>query len=127
MTEAFTAIAHDIWHVRTVGVVSLHMQPLASERGGSGVAVIDAFVQSLGFSPLDDAWIAISREQAEMLALRVIANDLTYGAALTDLDTASDLAARFIACFADHARCYTNGTWYEADTATSRSVRRGAL
>jgi hypothetical protein len=126
MTEAFTAIAQEILQVRTTGEVSLHVQPLASQASDSDIAMIDAFVQSRSFSPLEDAWIAISREQAEMLVLRIIACDLAYGVALTDLDTASHLAAGFIACFADNARWYTNGTWHKADTTISQSVTQGA-
>src|SRR3712207_3493336 len=109
MTEAFTTIAQAIHQVRTAGVVSLHLQLLTPKTTDSDIAVVDDFVQQLGFNPLDRAWIAISREQAEMLVLRVIASDLAYGAALTDPGTASDLAAGFIACFAGNARFYTNG------------------
>jgi hypothetical protein len=107
-------------------VVSLHLQPYSYATRNNDIPIIDAFVQQLGFRALNDAWIAITRQQAEALIRRVIGYDLAYGAALTDLDTASDLAGRFIGCFGDQARCYTNGTWHEADTAISQSVIRGA-
>jgi hypothetical protein len=126
MTHVFTALTQDILRVRTAGTVSLHLRPLSHATSSSDVVVIDAFIREYGFNPLNDAWLAISREQAEMLVLYIIACDLSYRSELTDLDTASRLAERFMACFTDDVRCYTNGTWYEADTALNATVTRGA-
>jgi hypothetical protein len=86
---------------------------------------VDAFVSTLGFHGLSDAWELISRSDARTILVHVLARDLAYNGPVMAESFAQSLSDRFLALFDADVLCFTNGTYHVPTVQSSKEVRVG--
>jgi hypothetical protein len=101
----FVTLSERIQSLRTAGqTIAAIRAPVASDVG--------SVASSFGLSAEADCYHTIDRAEAVRAVAAILHRDLAYGIELMPLETAQDLAQRFVQIFAAHeSQFYTNGDW----------------
>lgn len=102
----FARLSFELGARRDCGQV--FMEYVDVPHGSAEPLVLDALAVRVGGSPLGDDWRTVSRDDAEVLLVRVFARDLAMNAPIMPEEDARGFARRFLALFGASARFFTN-------------------
>jgi len=106
---AIAALARDLERARAPSYpLTFEARRLAAPPSEPSAA-LDALASEAGYTGLGAYWVAIPRRIAAKILVHIIGGELAYPAEIVRHDQAEELAARFLALFAEGAHYFTNG------------------
>jgi len=110
MLESIKNLGSAIVQERKYGIVAFRVEERPSNTG-SATAMLDEFVETLGFDGLREDWKEIDRRMAQTILQAVLYRDLAYNAEIMTAKRACQLAEQFLALFTEQARYFTNAVF----------------
>jgi hypothetical protein len=123
---AVVALCTEIVRRRDCGEVLFSLSSVTCPKelsAGQQAELVDLYVAQEGCVGLREEWTRLSRNEAHLLLVRILARDLAYNASIMSAHDAQRLAQRFLGLFPPDCRLFSNTvvTDKDEDLSTTRS------